>query len=539
MLNSAHTPMDDSRELFHSIMQHGSPLRMLINQTPGVLYVFERSPSGAYSMPYISDRSEDILGIRAEDMVSDFNIVWQYCYETHIPQVLESIEQSAASLKPWHMEMPYNHPRKGKRWIIGHSNPQALEDGTIRWFGVFIDSTERRAMFEQNLNLEKHLWHSQRMETVGKMAGGLAHDLNNILLAITGFTELAKRQCPQDGPVEAKLDRVLQACQRAKNLIDKLLLFSRRDNPVFQPLDLQALIMESVDLIRAGMPAGIRLETRLNAENIIIDADEGQLQQVLMNLSTNAYHAMRDKGGILTIHLEPRLLQVGKPGCPPDLPGGEYLVLGVEDTGCGMSAETIDRLFEPYFTTKEKREGTGLGLPIVDGIVKAHHGAVTVDSRPGAGSLFEVFLPLKASQEAGHDVKPAPAIAPQPFHTASKKNVLLVDDELDLIELQAEFLRDWGFRVDVCGDPMDALDRFRSNPTAYDVLVTDQTMPEMTGIQLADEVRLVRPDLPVVLISGYGRDITAESLKTHNINAFLKKPFGLSDLARAIDKQCG
>ena len=385
---------------------------------------------------------------------------------------------------------------------------------------VFRDITAQR-------HLEAQLREAQKMEAIGTLAGGIAHDFNNILQIIIGFTELAQQEVAQASPAWQPLQHVLTAGRRAAELVHQMLTFSRYHAPQRQPLRLHLLIHETLQLLRAALPSTIDIRAFLNTTSGTVLANPAQLQQVLINLASNADYAMRTTGGVLEVHLdEVDFTPHGAVASPP-LPPGPYLRLTIRDTGAGMTPEIMARIFEPFFTTKGPGEGTGLGLAVVYGIITRHGGTITVASLPEAGTTFVIYLPRVAEEPPVRD-----RLA-EPLPTGTER-ILFVDDEEALSILARETLVRLGYDVTVSTGSLDALAAFRATPLRFDLVITDQTMPAMTGETLVRELRRIRPDIPVILCTGYSPLIDAEHAAVLGIDAFLLKPVTPETLTHTI-----
>jgi signal transduction histidine kinase/DNA-binding response OmpR family regulator len=398
-----------------------------------------------------------------------------------------------------------------------------IRDGDGRITGaieLLEDITERT-------ELENRLRHAQKMESIGTLAGGIAHDFNNILSAIIGYTELAMLDLEPDRPSRQDLREVLQASQRAKNLVAQILAFSRQQESVFGPVQLRLIAKETIKLLRATLPASIRIEDYLDSGSVV-NGDAGQLQQVLMNLCTNAYHAMRADGGTLRVTLEERLVQNPAAADLHHVKPGAYLQLTVADTGSGMDPATLARIFEPYFTTKEKGEGTGLGLSMVYGIVKAHDGAIHVESAPGRGAVFSVYLP-----QLSEPVE-APAAEEKPVPPPGRERILFVDDEPAIAVMAQRTLEQLGYRVTTRTGSLEALALFRKAPGAFDLVISDMTMPDMNGDLLAGELIRIRPDIPIIVCTGFSENLDEAHLAQFGIRAVALKPLLREHLATLI-----
>jgi PAS domain S-box-containing protein len=348
------------------------------------------------------------------------------------------------------------------------------------------------------VHLERQLRQAQRMEAIATLAGGIAHDFNNNLASIITCTEMARDDVPAESPIRELLDVVLKSSYRGRKLVKQILTFCCQGEQERQPVQIEPILSECLNLMRPSLPASITVRKHVDERLGTIMGDPTQIHQIIMNLITNAGHAMRIKGGILEISLDNVGLDTAAGTGGPDLPSGCYLKLTVKDTGHGMDAKTMERIFDPFFTTKGHSEGTGLGLSVVHGIVRNHGGAITVSSMPGAGAAFEVYLP-RVEQISGGDSSEAQATAPR-----GNEKILFVDDEEDLVFAGKKMLERLGYQVVVGRDGEQALDLFREQPASFDLVITDQTMPKMTGAELTREIMRIRPDIPVILCTGLG-----------------------------------
>ncbi|OPY64211.1 MAG: Blue-light-activated protein [Syntrophorhabdaceae bacterium PtaU1.Bin034] len=380
----------------------------------------------------------------------------------------------------------------------------------------------------EKLRLEEQLRQAQKMEALGTLAGGIAHDFNNILAAIIGFAELLQDRARKDTEEQRSLQSIVDAGLRGRDLVRQMLTFSRKVKQERKPLQLADIIRETTGLLRASIPSTIDIRLEAENEGGYVMGDAVQLQQVLMNLCTNAAHAMQERGGILTIGLKHVRVDRGE-WLDSELNSGRYMKLSVTDTGHGMTKHIAERIFDPFFTTKKTGEGTGLGLSVVHGIVKSHNGAITVESRPGKGSIFNVYFPLfqAVPPEQGEIREEVPR---------GRANVLLIDDEESLIKVGRNMLERLGYSVTASRSSAQALSLFASNPRAFDVVITDQTMPDLTGLDLATRFIALRPDIPIVLVTGFSHLVDSEKAKAAGIKAFLMKPVTRGEMARTVSE---
>jgi PAS domain S-box-containing protein len=381
----------------------------------------------------------------------------------------------------------------------------------------------------KEVEMETYLAQAQKMEAIGTLAGGIAHDFNNILSPILGYTELAKLQAKDDPKLSEYLDQVREAASRATELVRQILTFSRKAEQKKMPLRISSIVKEGLKLIRSSIPTSIEIRQEIATEASVL-ADPTQIHQIVMNLCTNAYHAMEKTGGLLAVSLKDTEIHEGNT-LDEKLVPGRYVVLEVSDTGCGMDKETQKKIFEPYFTTKEVGKGTGLGLAVVLGIVKDHHGVINVYSELGRGARFRVYLPMSVDQTSVI-VGKQEEITPTERH----ERILFVDDEARICTLVKRFLTQYGYVVDVCSNGRDALCVIEQDLMAYDLLITDMTMPGMNGKELALKVLALRPDLPVILCSGYSTLIDRDEASNIGIRAYLEKPVGINDLVGTIQE---
>ncbi|MFO0983629.1 MAG: ATP-binding protein [Planctomycetota bacterium] len=390
-------------------------------------------------------------------------------------------------------------------------------DGTPHHvLGIADDITQRKRH-------ELEVRQAQKMQAIGTLAGGIAHDFNNILTVIMGFSEMAQDGVPKDGIAAENLRQVLLAGTRAKKLVQQILAFSRQQEEARAPLRLGGLLREAQTLLRAALPTTIEMDLCVGTEDPLVLADPTQIQQLLLNLCSNAGYAMRERGGCLTLRLEPVAVTEEFAAHHPPLRPGPHVRLAVSDTGCGIPPELLDRIFDPFFTTKPVGEGTGLGLSVAHGIVAAHEGVITVASEMDKGTTFEVHLPVMRDEQVAPDSVPG--------DLQGSGRVLFVDDEPMLVAWGEQILTRLGYDVVAVNDPVHALELFRATPERFDIVITDQVMPRMTGEALARELLQTRPEIPIVLYTGFIRTMTPERARRLGIRACLTKPVVMAELA--------
>jgi PAS domain S-box-containing protein len=389
------------------------------------------------------------------------------------------------------------------------------------------DITEHRRAEEALRQNERLLRQAHKMEAIGTLAGGIAHDFNNILTPIIGYTEMALLSCPPQDAMRTSLDEVLKASHRAKDLVKQILMFSRQTEHDEKPIRLIQVIKEVMALLRGSIMPNVELRCDLRTERDIVRADPTQMHQVLMNLSMNALHAMTNKGGTLEIGLGLVVLDGRAKGPLSQLRRGTYVDLSVRDTGIGMDRATLDRIFEPFFTTKRSGEGTGMGLAVVHGIIASLHGMITVESEVGKGSVFHVVLPLveKAAEQVATPVEPIPL---------GTEHVMFVDDEADIVTMVEQMLKSLGYKPVTFQRSQEALSFFREHPDRFDLLITDQVMPVLSGMEMVREIHRIRPGFPVLLCTGFSKMVSDTELLEGGVSEILMKPIVLRQLAEAI-----
>ena len=387
--------------------------------------------------------------------------------------------------------------------------------------GSIIDITEQR-------KLETRLQQAQKMEAIGTLVGGIAHDFNNILFPIMGYSEMALDDAPKNSPLQDKLIEILQGTKRAGDLVKQILAFSHQTRQEPKPIMVQLIVKEALKLIRASLPSTIEIKQYISNQCSFVLADPIHIHQIAMNLMTNAFHAMEETGGKLEVNLKEVEFQIPNPKSKIDLLPGAYVCLTVADTGIGIEKIVMNRIFDPYFTTKENGKGTGLGLTVVHGIVKSYKGDIKVYSEPGKGTAFHVYLPVVKTEVESLEFRAASQIE------KGTERILLVDDEDQIVRMEKLMLERLGYHVATRTSSIEALEAFRAAPNTFDLVITDMTMPNMTGVQLSEKMLEIRHDIPILICTGFSEKINDENAKLYGMRGFVMKPVIMSEIAKKI-----
>jgi signal transduction histidine kinase/CheY-like chemotaxis protein len=413
------------------------------------------------------------------------------------------------------------HPNLNKTFLITTS-PVFDENGIFSHVvHIAKDITELK-------ELETQLRQSQKMEAIGTLAGGIAHDFNNILTAIYGYTQLAMMKAGGDEKIIRDLTQVSNASGRATDLVKQILTFSRKTEQKKSPIQISPIVKEALKLLRSSIPTKIEIKQNINCQQNIL-ADPTQIHQIVMNLTTNAYHAMMESGGILGVSLEDVTIDEKNLICEVEITPGKYVRLEVSDTGCGMDETLKEKIFDPYFTTKEVGKGTGLGLAVVHGIVTSHHGYIHLYSELDQGTTFHVYLPTIEEAAENYSLQ----AEAEPVQGGNER-IMFIDDSETIARLASESLVLYGYKTAVFTSSVQAMESFEKHPDEYDLIVTDMSMPKMTGLELTEKIKAIRPDLPIILCSGYSEMIVKEKALAMGVNIYIQKPLAMDNLARQI-----
>jgi PAS domain S-box-containing protein len=499
-----------------------SLLRTLIDALPDL--VFTKDTAGRFTLCNAAELKH--LGFAHEEQLLGKTVF--DLYQRELAEIYHADDLQTLGGQPvLNREEPSVDSGGNPRWHLTIKVPLRDRAGAIVGLvGMSRDITDRKRADEAQRR-------SQKMEALGTLAGGIAHDFNNILLAITGNTRLALGDLPDQHPAQESLLEIDKASARAADLVQRILAFSRQQEIKRKVVQLQPVVEEALKLIRPTLSAMIEIKASFAANVPEVAADSSQIHQLIMNLATNSAHAIAAGTGLIEISLDAPTVTADLARTSADLREGRYARLSVSDNGCGMDKATLERIFDPFFTTKPAGQGTGLGLSTVDGIMRSHEGAVTVYSQPGKGTRFHLYFP--AIGDAATEVE-APS---QEVARGKGENVLYVDDEDVLVRLSTRTLNRLGYRVSGFASPVEALNAFRSHPHDFDVVVTDLSMPVMSGFDLARALLEIRPDVPIVMTSGYVRPEDQEMAFRLGIRDLILKPNTVSELGRILDELLG
>ena len=505
----------ENKRAQESLLKQQSFLQTLVETIP--IPVFYKDISGRYLG--CNKAFEDFSGKPRSEIIGKtvFEMAPKEIAERYYEKDHELFEHPGTQQYEWKFEKSDGEERA----VIFQKATYENEKGQIAGLvGSVFDVSEKN-------KIDKQLIQAQKLQAIGTLSNGIAHDFNNILSAMMGYTELARMKLSDNSQVRTDLDKVYTAGKRAVELVKQILTFSRQSDQTIQPVQVGLLIEEVLKLMKASLPATIEIRGSIRP-GVTILADPTRLHQVLMNLCTNAWHAMTAGGGILEVSLEPTTIAPHPLRPEAGLQPGPYMKLQVKDTGAGIPQEIIDRIFDPFFTTKVPGEGTGLGLSVVHGIIKDLGGEIHVTSKVGVGSVFEILIPMVA------EVSESPFLARENALPRGSENILFVDDEEPLVELGKRLLEKLGYSVTGCTSSSKALAMFKDNPHKYDLVITDETMPKITGTMLAAELHQIRPEIPVILCSGFISSMSKDDVAAMGINAFLIKPILVKNMSEVV-----
>lgn len=505
----AESALKDSEERFRLLVENSNEL------------IQQLTPAGA--IEYASPNHAAVAGVDSDELIG--RNVLDHVHPKDAAAVTKQLRQksSSGSYRCRFKDGPW-------QWLESTTRTYQLPSGETHVVVVSRDVTARTMAEQRRRELENQLRHAQKLDALGTLAGGIAHDFNNLLTAITAYTELAGMDVNQPDRVREHLAEVRVASRRAKDLVGQILAFSRRQPQVRKPVQLRPIIEEAMKLLRSTLPASIDVSVDFDDAAPVVLADSSQIHQVIVNLCTNSAHAMRDRPGKLRLALTAVSVDEVLAQSQPDLHAGAYVRLRVADTGHGMSPKTLARAMEPFFTTKPRGKGTGLGLAVVHGIVRDHEGAVIIESTPDDGTRVDLFFPKHTTSTAATD----DTVAQSP--RGNGERILFVDDEPPICRMARQTLGRLGYVVATFDDPERAFDHFEANSDSFDLVITDLSMPGITGTDLVSRVLGLRPEIPVILLTGYSGTWNAENVRSLGVRELLLKPVAIIDLARAVER---
>ncbi len=540
-ISASNTPLPDKQLMISTVwdvtlrkraeealQKSESKYKRLSENSPAVVYQFRMTPDGEFTFPYISNAVESIMGVAAQKVLQSPSEFLDMIHPEDQNVFLDGILESAKSLELYHAVIRYLKDGE-ERWVEARSTPNLLEDGSVLWDGFMVDITEKKIAEKEKIKLEDQLQQAQKMESIGTLAGGIAHDFNNILAIIFGNTELALEDVPEHNPSHSNLQEIKKASLRATDIVRQLLNFTRITDQKLQPIKIALVIKDSLKFLKSTIPTTIDIEQDIQITDETILADSTQINQIMMNLCINASHAMEQTGGDLAVTVEKVILDNNSAKAYPDLKSGAHVKIMISDTGPGIDPEIIDQIFDPYFTTKGVGKGSGMGLAVVHGIVKNHNGTISVDSSLGKGTKFIILFPLateKLMVEANTN-KDIPR---------GNETLLFVDDELSIVKMVQKMFERLGYKVEAATTPQDALERFSLNPDHFDLVITDMTMPQMTGVKLSEKLMEIRPDIPIIICTGHSALVDEEKAKELGLAAYVTKPISMLETAQTIRK---
>ena len=520
------------RGISHDITDRQRAEEALLESEERYRALFERSLESVYLCDFegnfidANDVALELLGY-SKDGIKSLNFV-SLLDKDQLPLAAETVEEILKTGSQKDVAEYKLRRKDGEHVYVESMGAIIYRDGKpFAIQGIARDITGRKQSEEQKHKLEALLQQSQKMEAVGTLAGGIAHDFNNILAIILGNAELASADVPDWNPASESLKEIRRASIRAKDMVHQLLAFSRKSDEESKPIDIAPIIKESMKMLRSAIPTSVEFKQHISDNSYSVMGDATQINQIVMNLVTNAADAMSEEGGLLEMTLEKIILQEEKACFDWVLSPGPYVRLRTRDTGEGVEPKIMDRIFDPYYTTKEVGKGTGMGLSVIHGIVKRHGGGIRVESKPGKGTLFEIYFPaLEKTEEEEKE--------PEEEIKGGSERILFVDDEEPMVNLYRRHLERLGYDVKSTTKPVEALEWFKADPDQFDVIITDMTMPRMTGDRLAAEVLKIRPNMPVIICTGYSERMSAKKAEALGVRKYIEKPIDLRNLASSL-----
>jgi PAS domain S-box-containing protein len=488
-------------------------------------WIWEVDKNGRYT--YVSQTVKNILGYSYKELLG--KTLFELIPGKESGKIKEIFLQIVSKSRPIVDLENWNLAKDGTQvCFLTNGVPIFDVDGKLQGYrGVAKDITKQKKLATEKMAMEARLQQAQKMESIGTLAGGIAHDFNNILFPVVGYSEMLLEDIPEDSPIRDNLNQIYTSSLRAKELVKQILTFSRQESSELMLMRIQPIVKEALKLIRSTIPTTIEIKQDINPDCGVVKADPTQIHQIIMNLATNAFHAMEKTGGQLKVSLKE--VELGELDLiKPDMIPGIYICLSIADTGVGMDKNLTGKIFDPFFTTKGKGKGTGMGLSVVHGIVNALGGAIHVYSEPGKGTQFHVYFPIEKK-----------SFEKQATHSKAQiqggtEQILLVDDEEAILTMEKQMLERLGYQVTTRTSSLEALEAFNANPDKFDMVITDMAMPNLPGDKLSAKLNKLRPDISILLCTGFSETMPEEKAASLGINGFLLKPIVMKDLAQKI-----
>lgn len=501
-------------------------LSAFIDNFRGIAYQVHTNSIISFKPFLFRGAAKQITGYSNDEFFSE--ITWDELIHPDDIQNIYSRRNNFLHDRNYIAEIEYRIINKDKsvRWVRDVAQIIEIQNKNVI-HGTIFDITEQKLAQETNEKLEERIRHSQKLEAIGNLAGGVAHDFNNILSIIMGYNEIAFRELSPDSKTSDKLKQINSACIRARDIIRQLLTFSKKVGPKRQPVNIRYIIQETISFLSSTLPPNIQIEFTCSEDNLMVFADSTQMHQVIMNLCVNASQAMEQTGGVIKLSSEKVTLNIDSAAAFSDISQGTYVKVNISDSGQGISRDIIERIFEPYFTTRGTGKGSGMGLAVVHGIIENHGGAITVTSEPGKGSCFTFVIPI--FENAVPCLQSPCKITPCGIET-----VLFIDDEADIVKITQSLLEEQGFRVIGTTNPQKALEIFKSKPEGFDIVITDMAMPYMTGDILFTNIKKIRPEIPVILCTGHSSQIDEQKATDMGLSAYILKPLCRNEFIETI-----
>ncbi|MCG8618184.1 MAG: transporter substrate-binding domain-containing protein, partial [Desulfobacterales bacterium] len=518
-----------------ALNQNRKKLTTLIGNLPGVAYRCVNDEN--WTMLYLSDGCYDLTGYHPSELVGSTRVSWSdLIVQEDRPLIWDDVQNGVDNDRSFTLEYRIRHRDGSERWVWEKGMPQGRDEKGRKILEGFInDISDLKQAEMKRKSLESQLRHAHKMEAIGTLAGGIAHEFNNILGIVLGNSELALDDVPDGHPAAASLEEIRTASIRGKDVVRQLLSFSRDSAFEKRTVDMGDLVTDTLGFLKASIPSDIQFSKMIAPDVCPVTADPSQIRQVSVNLCTNAAQAMSPEGGFIDIRVENVRIESQKVFADQLILPGRYVKLVITDSGSGIPNHVLNKVFHPFYTTREVNEGAGMGLSVAHGIMKNHDGFISIQSRPGRGTEIScLFPPEKAHPPSDTAGSSTPKTLQPPSGGANKKSILLVDDESALAAMGKKQLERQGYRISVFTNPVEAVDAFRADPGAWDLVMTDYSMPVMNGSQVIHHVKAQRPGIPVILCSGHDPSITPSSLRDMGADHYLMKPAESDVLARTV-----